>query len=219
MATSLFITVIDLLGTFAFAISGALVAVRHRLDLFGVLVLSFTAATTGGIIRDIVLAATPPAALVDWRYAAISCAAGIMTFYRSAWVERLRHPVQVFDAVGLGLFAVLGAGKALAFGLGPVAAIMLGILSGVGGGIARDVLVATIPAVLMRELYAVAALAGALVVVVGHELDWLAAPTATAGAILCIGLRLLAIHRGWRLPTATNVAPPDASDRTPPDRT
>ena len=206
--TSTFIAVLDFLGTFAFAISGALVAVRHRLDLFGVLVLSFAAATTGGMVRDLLLGATPPVALTDGRYALVSSVAGVITFYRAAVVERLWHPVQCFDALGLGLFAVLGAGKALEHGLGPVAAVLLGILSGVGGGIARDVLVAQVPAVLQRELYAVAALAGTLVVVTGHALDWPPAPAAAAGAGLCFGLRLLAIHHGWKLPVARPGPPP-----------
>ena len=200
--TSAFVTLLDFIGTFAFAISGGLVAVRHRLDLFGVLVLSFSAATAGGIVRDLLLGATPPVSLVDWRYVAVSMLAGLLTFYRHAQVERMRNPVQLFDAVGLGLFAVLGANKALAAGLGPVGAVMLGILTGVGGGIARDVLVAQVPSVLRRELYAVAALAGALVVVTGHALALPAAPVAVAGAVLCFALRWLAIRRGWRLPVA-----------------
>lgn len=200
--TSTVITLLDFLGTFAFAISGAVVAVRHRLDLFGVLVLAFAAATAGGILRDLLLGALPPGSLVDWRYFAVSTAAGLLTFYRHAQVERLRNPVQLFDAVGLGLFAVLGANKALAAGLGPVGAVMLGILSGIGGGIARDILVAQIPSVLRRELYAVAAFAGALVVVIGHALQWPAAPVAVAGAVLCFVLRWVAIRRGWQLPVA-----------------
>jgi len=198
--TAAFVTLLDFIGTFVFAISGALVAVRHRLDLFGVLVLSFAAATAGGITRDVLLGATPPASLLDWRYFAVSSLAGLLTFYRHAKVERMRNPVQLFDAVGLALFAVLGANKALASGLGPVGAVMLGILTGIGGGIARDVLVAQVPNVLRRELYAVAALAGALVVVVGHALRWPAAPVAVAGALLFFALRWLAIRRGWRLP-------------------
>lgn len=206
--TSTFVTLLDFIGTFAFAISGALVAVRHRLDLFGVLVLSFAAATAGGIVRDMLLGATPPVSLVDWRYLAVSMLAGLLTFYWDAQVERMRNPVQLFDAIGLGLFAVLGANKALAAGLGPVGAVMLGILSGVGGGIARDVLVAEVPSVLRRELYAVAALvAGALVVVIGHALALPVAPVAVAGASLCFALRWLAIRRGWRLPVSGGGGP------------
>ena len=191
---------IDFVGTFAFALSGALVATRRRLDLFGVLVLSFAAATAGGMVRDVLLGATPPVAIVDWRYLAVSSAAGLLTFFRHADVERMRNPVQVFDAVGLALFAVLGADKALAAGLGPVGAVMLGMLTGVGGGIVRDVLVAEVPHVLQRELYAVAALLGATVVVVGHARGLPAAPVAVAGAVLCFVVRWFAFRRGWHLP-------------------
>lgn len=199
--TAAFITLLDFIGTFAFAISGAVVAVRNRLDLFGVLVLSFAAATAGGIMRDVLLDATPPTSLVDWRYLAVSSAAGLLTFFRHTDVERMRNPVQFFDAAGLGLFAVLGTSKALAAGLGPVGAVMIGVLTGVGGGVVRDMLVAQIPNVLRRhELYAVTAMAAALVVVGGEALQLPAAPVAVSGAILCFGLRLLAIRRGWKLP-------------------
>ena len=200
--TSTFVMLLDFLGTFAFAISGALVAVRHRLDLFGVLVLSFAAAAAGGITRDGLLGATPPVALVDWRYLGMALVAGLLTFYRHADVERFRNPVQVSDAVGLALFAVVGASKALTAGVGPVGAVLLGVLTGVGGGIVRDVLVAQVPAVLQRELYAVAALAGAIVLVAGRMADLPAAPAAIAGALTCFGLRWMAIRRGWRLPVA-----------------
>lgn len=200
--TSTFVMLLDFLGTFAFAISGALVAIRHRLDLFGVLVLSFAAAAAGGITRDVLLGATPPVALVDWRYLGVSTVAGLITFYRHAQVERFRNPVQVSDAVGLALFAVVGASKALAAGVGPVGAVMLGVVTGVGGGIVRDVLVAQVPAVLHRELYAVAALAGAVLFVATREFGLPQAPAAVAGAALCFGVRWLAIRRGWRLPVA-----------------
>lgn len=201
--TDLFITLLDFIGTFAFAISGALVAMRHRLDLVGVLGLSFIAATAGGIVRDMALGATPPVALVDWRYFAVTVVAGLVTFWRQAQVEKLRNPVRLFDAIGLGLFAVVGTGKALDAGLGPVGSVMLGVLTGVGGGIARDVLVAKIPSVLVvQEFYAVAAMAGAVVMVVGTMLGLPTAPVAVAGALTCIALRLMAIRRGWKVPAA-----------------
>ncbi|HEU4812919.1 MAG TPA: trimeric intracellular cation channel family protein [Xanthomonadaceae bacterium] len=200
--TSTFVLLLDFLGTFAFAISGALVAVRHRLDLFGVLVLSFAAAAAGGILRDVLLGATPPVALVDWRYLSASTVAGLITFYRHADVERFRNPVQVSDAVGLALFAVVGASKALTAGVGPLGAVLLGVLTGVGGGMVRDVLVAQVPAVLQRELYAVAALAGAIVFVTARSLELPPAAAAIAGALVCFGLRWMAIRRGWRLPVA-----------------
>jgi uncharacterized membrane protein YeiH len=193
---------LDLGGTFVFALSGAVAGVKHRLDLFGVLVLSFAAATAGGIARDVLIGAVPPASLSDWRYMAVSFLAGLVTFFWYPLINRMGSPVQVFDAVGLGLFAVVGAGKALTFHLGPWAAVMLGVLTGIGGGMVRDVLVSEVPAVLRADLYAVAALAGALVVVVGNMLNFSAALTEPAGAVLCFGIRLMAIRYRWQLPIA-----------------
>lgn len=197
-----FIGLIDLLGTFAFALSGATAGVRKGLDLFGVLVLAFAAATAGGIARDVLLGATPPAALVDVRYLATSVVAGLITFRWHARIERLWHPVQITDALGLGLFAVVGTGKALDYGLGPVGAVMLGILTGIGGGIARDLLVMEVPAVLRRELYAVAALAGATLVVVGRAWELPTVAVSVTAAAVCFALRLMAMRRGWQLPVA-----------------
>ncbi|MCX7034940.1 MAG: trimeric intracellular cation channel family protein [Arenimonas sp.] len=198
----LILIILDLVGTFVFALSGALVGVRHRLDLFGVLVLSFVAANGGGVMRDTMIGATPPAALQDWRYVAISIAAGLLTFWRAGAIERWRNPVQSLDAVGLGVFAVAGALKAQAFGLGPVGAMLLGMLTGIGGGMLRDVLVAQVPTVLKAELYAIAALAGAGVVVMGTALSLPVAWVVVAGVVACTGLRLFAIRRGWALPLA-----------------
>src|SRR5437868_12471459 len=170
IVVSTLLRVFDLGGTFVFALSGATAGVKHRLDLFGVLVLSFAAGNSGGIARDVMIGATPPAAITDWRYIAVSMLAGLITFYWYRIISRLKSPVLVFDAAGLGLFAVSGAGKALAFHAGPVAATLLGMLTGIGGGMVRDVLVTEIPTVLRTELYAVAALIGAAVVVIGRML-------------------------------------------------
>ncbi len=201
-----FLIVLDLAGTFVFALSGAMSGVRHRLDLFGVLVLSFAAGNAGGLTRDLLLGATPPPAISDWRYIGVSLAAGLLTFFCAPIIRRLRSSVLVLDAAGLGLFAVSGTLKALAAGLNPVAAMLLGVLTGVGGGMLRDVLVSEVPAVLRGELYASAALAGAAVVVLGTLLH-LSTPTAAVlGAILCFVLRFLAIRRGWRLPVADRPA-------------
>src|SRR6476661_3492559 len=114
-----FVDILDLGGTFVFAISGALAAVNRRLDVFGILVLSFVAGNFGGIIRDVLIGSVPPAAVNDWRYLAVSLLAGAITFYSYSAVDRLRSPMLVFDAAGLALFAVSGAQKALAFGLNP----------------------------------------------------------------------------------------------------
>jgi len=192
----------DLGGTFVFALSGAMAGVKHRLDLFGILVLAFAAGNSGGIARDLMIGAHPPAAISDWRYIAVSMLAGLVTFYWHRVINRLSSPVLVFDAAGLALFAVAGAGKALAFHAGPVGATLLGMLTGIGGGMVRDILVMEIPTVLRTELYAVAALAGAAVVVLGKMLHMPTSASAVAGAVFCFGLRLIAMRRGWQLPTA-----------------
>jgi uncharacterized membrane protein YeiH len=193
---------LDLVGTFVFALSGAAAGVKARLDIFGVLVLSFAAATAGGIGRDLLIGAVPPAALSDWRYLAVSILAGLMTFFWYPSLSCIHSPVQVFDAAGLGLFAVSGAQKALTYGLDPEMAALLGMLTGIGGGMVRDLLVIQIPTVMRAELYAVAALAAALVVVVSDKLDFHPVAATAAGATVCFGLRLIAIKRGWRLPIA-----------------
>jgi len=155
--------VLDLVGAFVFALSGATAGVKHRLDLFGVVVLSYAAGNAGGITRDLLIGAVPPAAVSDWRYLAVSLLAGVVTFWWPFAVDRLRSPVLIFDAAGLALFAVAGTQKALAFGLNPIMAALLGMLTGIGGGMARDLLLAEIPTVLRADLYALAALAGAAV--------------------------------------------------------
>ena len=209
--------VLDLVGTFVFALSGAMAAVRRQLDLFGVLVLSFAAATFGGITRDLLIGAVPPAAISNWRYLVVSLVAGIITFYWHPAIHRLQNAVLLFDAAGLGLFAVAGTHKALSYGLNPVMAALLGMLTGIGGGMARDVLLTEIPVVLRSELYAVAALAGAAVVVSG---DMLRLPPTTApvvGAALCFGLRFMAIRHGWQLPIARSLKQPAEKTQSPRD--
>lgn len=193
---------LDLAGTFVFALSGAMAGVKHRLDLFGVLVLSFAAANTGGITRELLIGAVPPGAVGDWHYLAVSVAAGLLTFRFPTRVDQQWNPVMIFDAAGLALFAVTGATKALTHGQNPFMATLLGMLTGIGGGMARDVLLAEIPVVLRADLYAVAALAGAAVVVGAHVLELPAAPAAVIGAGLCFGMRVLAVRHGWRLPVA-----------------
>lgn len=198
----LLLLVLDLGGTFVFAISGAMAAVRHRLDIFGILVLSFAAGNAGGMTRDVLIGAVPPAAIADWKYVAVSILAGLITFFWFPVTDRLRNDIVWFDAIGLAFFAVAGAEKALFFGLNPAMAALLGMLTGIGGGMLRDVLVREIPAVLRADLYALAALAGAIVVVVGHLLHASPIASTIAGGILCFALRFMAIRYGWHLPTA-----------------
>lgn len=202
MTLETFLRFLDLGGTFVFAMSGAVAAVNRRLDIFGILVLSFVTGNFGGITRDLLIGAVPPAALTDGRYLLVSVLAGLITFFWYAGVDRLRSPMLLFDAAGLSFFAVAGAQKAIEFGLSPVMAALLGMVAGIGGGMMRDVLVVEIPQVLRSDLYAVAALVGASIVVVGHLLGLSYGVSALVGGGLCFGLRFMAIRRHWHLPIA-----------------
>jgi uncharacterized membrane protein YeiH len=203
---STLVLVLDLCGTFVFALSGAAAGTKRRLDIFGVLVLSFVAANSGGIIRDLLIGAVPPPGLADWRYIAVPLLAGLATFYWGSVIDRVQDSVQIFDAAGLALFAVSGAQKALNFHLGPVTAVILGMLTGIGGGVVRDILTVRVPTVLRGDIYAVAALAGAAVVVVGRLLHVPDTATTIGGAILCFAVRFIAIRRSWQLPRAERPA-------------
>jgi uncharacterized membrane protein YeiH len=194
--------VLDLGGTFVFAISGAVAAVRNRLDIFGVMVLAFAAGNVGGITRDLLIGSVPPAAIASWHYVAVSILAGFIVFFWDPLVTHLDQPVQWFDAIGLAFFAVAGAEKALVYGLNPAMAALLGMLTGIGGGMLRDVLTLEIPVVLRGDLYALAALAGAMVVVGGHSLGLSPIGSTIVGGLLCFALRYGAIRHGWHLPRA-----------------
>lgn len=200
MSSMPLLVVLDLLGIFVFAISGALVAVRKDLDLFGVLVLAGTTGLGGGFLRDVLIGATPPAALADWRYLVVPVVAGAVTFAFHPTVGRMEPAVNVFDAFGLALFCVAGAVKAVEYGLGPAPAALMGMVTGIGGGMARDLLAGRVPVVFRGELYATPALAGASVAVLlegaGQPL-WL---SALLGGGLCLGWRLLAVVRNWQAP-------------------
>lgn len=196
------VTVLDLGGTFVFAISGAVAAVKYRLDIFGVMVLAFAAGNVGGITRDLLIGAVPPAAISSLNYLGVSILAGLIVFFRDPVVTRHSNMVLWFDAVGLAFFAVAGAEKALMHGINPVMAALLGMLTGIGGGMLRDVLVMQIPAVLRSDLYALAALVGAAIVVGGHVLNVNAVATTIVGGLACFALRYMAIRHGWHLPHA-----------------
>lgn len=192
--------VADLVGVAVFAASGATAAVVKRLDLFGVVFVGFIAALGGGILRDLVIG-VPPLAFADWRYAAVALAVALATFWLHPQVNRLRRTVLVLDAAGLALFTVTGTAKAVAAGVPAFGACLLGMLTGIGGGLGRDLLTGEIPVVLRREIYAVAALFGAAVVVI---LRWLGltGPAPLAGAAVLIFLvRLVALRRRWSAPT------------------
>ena len=202
VSTATLLLTLDLIGTFVFALSGAASGVKHRLDAFGVGVLAFVAGNAGGVTRDLLIGSVPPAAIRDWRYVAVSLVAGAVTFLCYPNVKRLQPLVLLFDAAGLALFAVAGTQKALAVGINPFVSALLGMLTGIGGGVLRDLLVNEVPVVLRADLYALAALAGAAVVVTGHLVAWPPTASTLAGAILCFAIRLIAIRRGWSLPAA-----------------
>jgi uncharacterized membrane protein YeiH len=197
---------LDLVGIFVFAISGALVAVRKDLDLFGVLVLAGSTGLGGGFLRDVLIDATPPAALADWRYLLVPVGAGLLTFAYHPALGRMERTVNVFDAFGLSLFCVAGAIKALEYGLGPVPAALMGMVTGIGGGMLRDVLAGRVPVVFRSELYATPALAGAAIAVVGIRQDLPTVAVAVVGAGVCLIWRLLAMWRNWRAPMPTGPA-------------
>ncbi len=192
----------NLVGTFVFALSGGVAGVKGKVDLFGLAVLAFAAGNAGGITRDLLLGRFPAGSISDWRYLAVSVVAAIVVFFWYPDIDRRRRLVLYFDAGGLALFAVTGTLAALSVGLSPILAPVMGMVTGIGGGIVRDVLVNETPAVLRSELYAIAALAGGLVVVAGDHLGWPWLVTFVIGAGLCFFLRMMGIHKGWHLPTA-----------------
>jgi uncharacterized membrane protein YeiH len=195
MPADTLLLVLDLMGTFAFALNGALTAVRAvRLDIVGVITLATITAIGGGILRDVVLGAVPPAPFSDWRYLTVAAVGGLLAFFLARLLLRLEKTINVLDAAGLGLFAVTGALKALDYGLGPGQAIILGAVTGVGGGTIRDVLLGQVPAVLHSGLYAVPAILGAGAVVLADGLGYRGALTALGAAALCFVIRMVGVR-------------------------
>ncbi len=200
--TLVVIVVLELVGLAVFAASGALAAVRARLDLFGVVVLGLTTALGGGIIRDVLLGITPPTTLRNWPYLVVPIATALGVFAFHPQVARLRKAVLLADAVGLGLFTVSGTATALAVGVPAYTACLIGMTAGIGGGAMRDLLLREIPLVLRREIYALAALAGAIVVVAGARLGLPSVLVTAVGATLVVVIRLVALWRRWNAPVA-----------------
>ena len=187
--------IVDLTGTFAFALNGALTALRVvRVDIIGVVTLGMFTALGGGIIRDILLDALPPATFSDWRYLTVAAGGGLVAFVFGRHLDRVAKPILVLDAAGLSLFAVSGALKGLEFGVGFSQAVILGTITAVGGGTLRDVLIREIPSVLTSGLYAIPALLGALVVVAADRLGAAGLPAAVAAAGVCFVIRMLGVR-------------------------
>lgn len=194
MTLATWLLVLDLAGTFVFALNGALTALRvAKLDLIGVCTLGIITAIGGGLLRDVLIGDLPPATLRLWYYLAVAIAGGLIVFAFGHRLHRVRVPLLVLDAAGLSLFAVVGTTQALAFGLGVLPAVLLGAITAVGGGTIRDMMVRQIPTVLHSELYVVPALAGACIVVAGHLADLPMGWVAVAGAGVCFGIRGIAL--------------------------
>lgn len=196
---------LDLGGTFVFAISGAMIASKRQMDIFGVMVLAFAAGNAGGITRDLLIGAVPPMAINNLAYLTVSLIAGIVVFIWYPVINKFNHPVQWMDAVGLAFFAAAGTEKSLMFGINPVMAALLGMLTGIGGGMLRDVLANEVPAVLRSDLYALAALACAAIVSLGYVMNIPYVIVDILGMAVCFTLRYMAIQHGWHLPVNKRV--------------
>jgi len=200
--------VLDLVGTFVFALDGALTALRTaRLDIVGVVTLATVTALGGGIIRDLIIGAVPPATFSDWRYLAVATTGGLVAFALARRLDRLSLPISLLDAAGLSLFAVTGASKALDYGLGAGQAVILGALTAVGGGTLRDVLIRRIPAVLHSGLYAIPALIGATITVAATRAGVYGLVAAVAAATACFLVRLLGIVFNLNAPRPPRAGP------------
>ncbi|MFK4223273.1 trimeric intracellular cation channel family protein [Streptomyces sp. NPDC019890] len=197
---------LDLAGIFVFAISGALLAVRKNFDVFGIAVLAESTALGGGLLRDLIIGAVPPAAFADLGYFLMPLVATVLVFFLHPQVERIQNGVNVFDAAGLGLFCVTGTTKAYEYGLSLTSSAVLGLATAVGGGVLRDVLANEVPSLLRwdRDLYAVPAMVGATMVVLSIRFDVLNAATSGLAVVTAFVLRLLAMHFHWRAPRAWN---------------
>jgi len=195
------VLVADLAGTAVFAAEGAISAMQGGLDLLGVMVLSFAVALGGGVIRDLLIGATPPNAVRDWRYPALAFLTGLLTFIFHSEARTLSAPLlMALDAAGLALFAVAGAQKAPSYGIGPFISTLMGTITGVGGGVVRDILLARVPMILVADIYASAAFAGGVVLVVSRRFGLSPMAAALLGGGACFILRVASVTYGWQLP-------------------
>lgn len=195
----------DLAGTFVFAVEGGLTAIQNNFDFLGVMVLAFTTALGGGVARDLLIGAYPPNAIRDWRYATTAFVAGTIAFLLYIVLFSVPPAVMItLDAAGLALFTVAGTEKAIAYKIHPFIAVLMGALTGVGGGVIRDLFLAHVPALFRVDIYATAALIGAAVMIIGQSLHLPRRSMAVVGGLTCFIIRLLAVWLGWQLPTATS---------------
>ena len=190
----------DLIGVVVFGLSGGVMAVRKNLDIFGAAVLALCAGLAGGVFRDLIIGRTPPATFEHGGYFLAAITGGWLAFFGAPLLDKLRRPIMVLDALGLGLFAVTGCAAALAASLHPAAAILLGVATAVGGGIVRDLMVREIPSVFKEDIYALAALAGAAIIALADRLGLPFLPAALTAITCVFVIRMLSVKFGWKAP-------------------
>ncbi len=196
-----YVAAADLAGTFLFALEGALAAIQARLDVLGILVIGFVAALGGGLLRDVLIGAVPPAAIRDQRYVATAVAGAVVAMLALPVLRTAPSlPLVMLDAAGLGLFAVAGTQKAIEAGIRPTGAAILGTLTAVGGGAVRDVLLARVPVVLTSDFYATAALIGCIVLLVADRAGLSMRTAGIMGGLACCAARLAGFLGLWSLP-------------------
>lgn len=194
MYSSMLVLVLDILGTFAFAVNGAFTAARAaRLDIVGIIVLGVTTAVGGGILRDILIGATPANAFVHWSYLGVAAFGSVIAFFITRLPRLLEWPMVILDAIGLSLFCVSGAKIAWDAGLDPTPAAILGAITAVGGGTIRDIIIGDLPSILTSDLYAIPALLGAAITVLGLSLTLPDVPMAIAGFASCFAMRMAGV--------------------------
>jgi uncharacterized membrane protein YeiH len=196
--------VLELIGIVAFALSGAMLAIRKDFDVVGIVFLAEAAALGGGVVRDVLIGSVPPTAFRNLDYLLLPIAVGIVAALVHETIERINLSILFFDAVGLALFTVNGTLLARDAGLSPVPAALLGVTTGVGGGLIRDVVARDTPLVVRRdsEIYAIPAALGALVVATADANDAYGPAIGVAAAATILALRLAALTFGWRAPGA-----------------
>jgi uncharacterized membrane protein YeiH len=194
------IHLLDLVGTAVFAIAGALAGGRKKMDMFGVVVVALATALGGGTIRDAVLGARPVYWVTDPNYVIVGSLAALVTFAAARFVLLPGSIMLIADAFGLAIFTVIGAHRSLAFGTGALVAVIMGMMTGVAGGILRDLLSGEIPLVLRKEIYAVASLIGGAIYAALNALGMADPAAMTSAVVVTLGVRLAAIHWNLSLP-------------------
>lgn len=194
------LTFLDFLGTAAFAASGALTGVRKQMDLLGVVMLGVVTATGGGVLRDVLMNDLPPFCFKNEMYLYLAVGVSLMVFITPRRFEQQRSLLLMFDALGLGTFAVIGTTKALAYQLGFMGAVIMGVMTATCGGLVRDVLCNDIPLILQREIYATACIVGCVALIVMSHYSFPQPVMLTISATIIIVIRGAAILKGWQLP-------------------